>query len=468
MNELKSDPVVDKLSELTKDIDFADDAEQKRFELSDVGNAERMVYYYGHEIKYNHDAGKWYVWNGQRWEADTINKVTEFAKRLVFHIRDESKDVPEHRVKDYLKFATSSMAEDRIRKAINLSKSDPVVAVTYSFFDSNNMLLNVKNGIIDLETLEIIEHDPKNGLSKIANVKYDPDAKCPIWEEFLKTIFVGDMNLIKFVQKALGYSMTGKTGERVFFILYGRGANGKSTLLNVIQAIFGDYAATTPVNTFLAKRDGIPNDLAALNSVRLVHASEAENRRRLAVSMVKQISGGDPVSARFLHQEWFTFTPQFKVFLATNYKPTIPGSDAAIWARIRLIPFNYVIPESERIPDLHLELLNEAPGILNWLLEGLRMYKAERLKAPDAVKQATNDYKEESDELNGFLDDFCIKQEGTEVKSSTLYAQFKKWNESNGTQNISNKMFSELMTGKGFTKVRKANGVFWQNIGLLE
>ena len=441
--------------------------ETKKFSLSDVGNSERLVHYYGDQIRYNHTAKMWHIWNGKQWAEDELNKVNEFSKELSRKITKEAELSKGDEEGRYLKWALASMNEDRIRKAINLAKSDQAVAVTQRKFDSDHLLLNLNNGILNLETLELENHNPEKYLSKLAPVDYSKDAECPKFIDFLNRIFDNNQPVIQFLQKALAYSLTGKTGERCFFVLWGNGANGKTTLLNIIHYIMGDYATVTPVSTFMRKRDSIPNDLAALHSVRFVSASEGENKRRLNASLVKQISGGDPIKARFLHQEYFTFIPQFKVFLATNYKPSLSGSDDAIWDRVKLIPFTVTIPPEERKPDYYQELLEEAPGILNWLISGLEAYYEKGIVAPEDVVKATDVYRQESDELNEFLEECCIVGDEYEAKSSDLYKAYKSWCEGNGLNHESIKNFSQLLIKKNFENVRKKKGKFWQGIGII-
>jgi putative DNA primase/helicase len=276
-----------------------------------------------------------------------------------------------------------------------VSQGYPVIP---EHLDQDPWLFNVENGTIDLKTGELRPHERGALITKLAPVQYDREAECPTWWKFLMRIFNGNLALIEFLQKAVGYALTGSTREQCLFFLHGLGANGKSTLLEIIHTLLGDYAHRTSSETFLIKKSGgIPNDVAALRGARLVGAVEVESGRRLAEVLIKEMTGGDRISARFLHAEWFDFKPEFKIFLAANHKPVIRGTDHAIWRRIHLIPFNVQIPKPEQDRDLPEKLKAELPGILNWALEGCQMWQLYGLEPPAEVQAATQDYREEMD-----------------------------------------------------------------------
>ena len=245
-------------------------------------------------------------------------------------------------------------------------------------------------------------------ITKLAPVNFEPDAACPRWLEFLSRIMDGNEQLIDFLQRAVGYALTGETSEQCLFIFYGSGANGKSTFLQTMSYVLGDYSMSTPTETLLVKRRGaIPNDVARLKGARFVIACEADAENRLAESLIKQMTGGDTISARFLHQEWFDFEPTHKVFFGTNHKPVIKGTDYAIWRRIRLVPFEITIPEGERDKNLPEKLKAEADGILAWAVQGCLVWQQQGLGVPEEVKAATDSYREEMDILGEFLKDRC-------------------------------------------------------------
>jgi putative DNA primase/helicase len=264
----------------------------------------------------------------------------------------------------------------------------------------------------------------------------------------------GNLGLINFLQKILGYSLTGSTREQCLFFLYGLGANGKSTLLEVVQSLWGDYATRTSSETFLAKKPGgIPNDVAALRGARLAAAVEVEQGRRLAEVLVKEMTGGDTISARFMRAEWFSFKPQFKIFLATNHKPIIRGTDFAIWRRIRLIPFTVQIPKEEQDRDLPEKLRGELPGILNWAMAGCLQWRFGGLEPPKEVDDATQDYRAEMDVLGDFIAERCILDPGADATAAELYKSYTSWAEENGEKRpLTQRAFGMSLTERGFER----------------
>ena len=286
-------------------------------------------------------------------------------------------------------------------------------------------------------------------------IDFDPDAECPIFLAFLERVMAGNCALIAFLQRAVGYSLTGLTGEQVLFLLYGLGANGKSTLLEILRALLGDYAQQTEFSTFLVrKQDGVRNDLARLRGARFVSAVEMEGERRLSEALVKQLTGGDTISARFLFSEFFEFLPAFKLWLAANHKPEIRGTDHAMWRRVRLIPFTVTIPDDAQDKSLPAKLRAELPGILAWAVRGCLQWQANGLDAPDEVTRATEDYRAEMDVLGDFLAERCIDESGTHVLAADLYGAYRLWSEQNGAEAISGVAFARRLTERGFTRVR--------------
>jgi putative DNA primase/helicase len=267
----------------------------------------------------------------------------------------------------------------------------------------------------------------------------------------------------------VGYSLTGDTREQVLFLLHGSGANGKSTFLEVIQALLGEYALQTPAETLVQKQgEGIPNDVARLKGARFVAASETEEGKRLAEGMVKKMTGGDVLTARFLHQEYFEFKPEFKLFLATNHKPLIRGTDHAIWRRIRLIPFQVQIPDAEKDKALPEKLKAERSGILTWALEGCRSWQQEGLSTPAEVLQATEAYRDEMDILKDFLESCCIEKAEAEAKVSDLYAAYVAWCEANGERPLTQRAFGMKLSERGLGQRRTKVARYWVGIGLVE
>jgi putative DNA primase/helicase len=353
---------------------------------------------------------------------------------------------------------------------INLAKSGDGIPVTPKEFDTPDWLLNLENGILDLKTGVLLPHDPELLLTKLAPVTFDPSAQCPQWLAFLDRIMGGNADLIAFLQRIVGYTLTGDTSAQCLFFLHGGGANGKSTFLEVIRSLMGDYAKSADFTTFLSKKnDGPRNDVAALKGARFVTAVECEEGKQLAESVVKQLSGGDVITARFLFGEFFEYQPNFKIWLAANNKPKITRDDYAIWRRIHLFPFVVTIPEAERDPILKDKLKTELPGILLWALKGCLAWQKSGLQVPKEVQAATAAYKAEMDNVEQFLGECCVINPAAKVSVSSLYSQYEGWCYDNGEIRLDKKAFGKKVFERGFTKDKGTKGYFyWHGIGLKE
>ncbi len=438
--------------------------------LTDMGNAERLVQAHGQDLRYCHLLGKWVVWDGCRWRIDARGDVVRLAKDTVRSIYTEAAEAgDEDTRKATAKHAVRSEGAARLDAMITLAQSEPGVPVDPDELDRNRWLLNVRNGTIDLRNGELLPHDRGHLITKLATVDYDPAATCPTFEAFLERIMAGNDGLIRFLQRAAGYSLTGDTSERALLILHGEGRNGKSTLLEVLRTILGDYAVRTPTDTLMAKRDtGIPNDVAALRGARFVSASEADEGRRLAEATIKDLTGGDTISARFMRGEFFNFAPEFKLWLGTNHKPVIRGTDRAIWDRIRLVPFAVRIPDADQDKRLREKLLDEAPGILAWAVEGCLAWQQDGLGEPQEVRDATAGYRAEMDVLGAFLEDRCVVHERAQVTAKALYAAYQEWCDETGEKPLTQKAVGLRLAERGFDSARIGNSRTrtWIGIGL--
>jgi putative DNA primase/helicase len=360
-----------------------------------------------------------------------------------------------------------SERRQQIEAMINLASKQESAAILPEDLDQDSFLLNVNNGTLDLRTGTLRPHHRADLISKLAPVDFAPDEEMPLIKEFLLEIMDGSTDLVSFIQRMLGYSLTGDTREQILPICFGVGANGKTTLLGLFQEMLGDYATATSTSLLMVKRhESIPCDLAVLKGARFVTASEVEDGQRFAESKVKELTGGDLITARFLYGDPFTFKPNFKIWLCVNHKPTIRGTDMGIWRRIRLIPFTVVIPKDKRDKSLPQKLRQELPGLLAWAVAGCLDWQKNGLGVPDAVEQATTGYKEEMDVLGQFLDEHCTVHEDRAVRSSQLYKAWKSWCETNGEMERSNKWLTQRMEEKGFASTRRNNGMHFLGIGL--
>lgn len=425
---------------------------------TDMGNARRLVRLHGEDLRYVPPWDQWLVWDDARWAKDETGEVMRRAKQTALSIFREA---AEGRNSEALgKHAVRSQSEARIRAMVSLARSEPEIPVLPSQLDTDPWALNALNGTIDLRTGKLREHRRSELHTKVVPVEYDPDAECPTWIAFLEQIMGGDQELIGFVQRAVGYSLTGVTSEQVLFFGLGTGANGKSTFLEVLSTIFGDYATQIDCSSLTTQRqETTRNDLARLFGARLVSGAEWEDGHRLSEVTVKALTGGDKIVARFLHKEYFEFTPAFKLWIAANHKPVIRGTDHAIWRRIRLIPFAVTIPEEQRDKELPEKLLAERAGVLAWAVRGCIEWQKSGLGLPKAVRDATDGYREEMDSLGSFLEDRCEMHPTATVTPKTLWEAYLKWCEESGETPLkSQTLFGKRLTERGITRDRGTRG----------
>jgi putative DNA primase/helicase len=358
----------------------------------------------------------------------------------------------------------------RLMAMIRLASSERSIMVKPDAFDVDPMLLNTLNCVIDLRDGTPYEHDKARRLMKQIGTEYDPDAQCPAWKAYLEKIMDGNTNLILFLQKALGYSLTGLTNEQVVFFLHGSGSNGKSTFLETIRYILGDYSKNTPTSTIMRRGDssGVNNDVARLPGVRLVTAVETDEGQQLSEATIKSITGGDTIVARFLFGEFFEFKPTFKLWLACNHLPTITGTDNGIWRRIRRIPFTVKIREDEKDPQLPAKLQAEAPGILNWMINGCLLWQEDGLGIPDEIAEANKEYQSEMDTLAAFIQECCVTTSSNlKAPATDLYKAYQQWSDSSGEKTLSQTAFGKKLAERGFAKGRNSFGrVIWEGIGV--
>jgi len=439
------------------------------FHLTDLGNAKRLVHRFGNNFHHCHELGP-LVWDGRRWARDTAGRLDQLAKKTVLGIYGAAAECQNQDRREALaKWAAKSESAKRIRDTIALALTEPGIPISTEQLDAAPWLLNVANGTLNLKTGELCPHRREDFNTKLVPVKYDSNAACPIFDRFLKRVTGGDEDVAGFLRRAVGYSLTADTSEQCLFFLYGLGQNGKTTFLKAIIGCLGDYARQADFNTFLLKRgDTIPNDIARLVGCRFVCATEVEAGKRLAEVLVKQLTGGDRVAARFLHREFFEFDPTFKIWLGGNHKPVIRGTDLAVWRRIRLIPFVVTIPKEDRDPHLIGKLRAELPGVLAWAIRGCREWQEHGLDTPNVVQDATAAYRTEMDILGGFIEDYCIVASATQTTIKGLYAAYGDWCEANGERALSKNVFSARLAERGFEPNRIGRARGYRGIGLIE
>lgn len=437
---------------------------RQRPNLTDVGNGQRFALQHGQWARYCFERKSWLLWDGKRWAWDPGDGAMRLAKATARSLYEEAaaEQADERRVK-IAAWAVRSESAKGLSAMLALAQSEPNIPVRAEELDADPWLLNVENGTLDLRSCELRQYSRGDLITKLIPVPYNPGAACPTWLAFLDRIFDHRKDVIRFLQKSLGYSVTGDTTEQVLFLLWGAGANGKTTLLTTAVTLLGDYALSTRPETLMARKgDGIPNDVARLKGARLVIAVEADAGQRLAEGLVKQMTGQDRLSARFLHQEFFDFTPTFKVFLATNHKPAIRDTSHAMWRRMRLVPFTITIPDGEQDRQLLDKLRAEWPGILAWAVAGCRDWQAEGLGLPEEVRAATEEYRTEMDVLGAFLAEKCMKDLAAQIGAREFYQAYDAWAHQAGERRpMTEKTFSLRLRERGLEKKSTSAGNVW-------
>jgi putative DNA primase/helicase len=441
-----------------------------RFPRTDSGNAELFASLYGHRLRYDHRRNRWLLWAAHWWKPDVDEEVLRLAKQATrwrYRTAPDLFDDPDE-LKAEAKWAISSESRMRLEAALALAQAEPPIADSGEGWDADPWLLGVANGVVDLRTGALREGRPDDRITMHSPAPYEPEARCPRWLTFLREVFGDDDELIDFIWRACAYSLTGLTNEECHFLCWGSGCNGKGTFQRVQRDILGDYAANTPFSTLeMSSRNSIPNDLAALYGKRLVTASELNEAVRLNEARMKMLAGQDPVTARFLHGEFFTFVPNAKFWLAVNHKPIVNDDSTGFWRKIRLIPFTQCF-EGRADRNLKDVLKPEYPGILAWMVDGCLEWRHRGLEPPPSVRAATDQYRAESDPVADFLRDRCVTGSELIARAGELYLAYQSWALKQGLkerEQLSATRFGRLM-GQRFPKDSDREGTFYQGIAL--
>jgi len=440
------------------------------FPRTDSGNAELFASLYGDQLRYDHRRNRWLLWTGHWWKPDIDQEVLRLAKetaRRRYQVAPDLFDDPDE-LKAEAKWAISSESRMRLDAVLALAKAERPIADSGEGWDADPWLLGVANGVIDLRTGAVREGRPEDRITMHSPIPYDPEAQCPRWLTFLKEVFGDDDELIDFIWRACAYSLTGLTNVECHFFCWGSGCNGKGTFQRVQREVMGDYAANTPFSTLeMSSRNSIPNDLAALYGKRLVTASELNEAVRLNEARMKMLAGQDPVTARFLHGEFFTFVPNAKFWLAVNHKPIVNDDSTGFWRKIRLIPFTRCF-EGSADRNLKDALRGEYPGILTWMVDGCLEWQRRGLEPPQSVRAATEQYRAESDPVADFLKERCSTGANATARAGQLYIAYQSWALKQGLkerEQLSATRFGRLM-GQRFPKDSDREGTFYQGVAL--
>jgi len=414
---------------------------QQRFAVTDLGNAERLIAAHGRDLRFHVNAGSWLHWTGTLWATDDTGDIHRLATCVVRRMAEDAEALPAGDEREALfKHMLRSESAPRLAALVELAKFRPGVPVRAGDLDRDPWALNCLNGTLDLHGGERRPHDPVDLLTKLAPVAYDPTATCPRWEQFLREVFQENSDLITFTQRLAGYLLTGDTREQAVFFLVGKGANGKSVLLETLRALLGDYGRDTSFSTFLEQRDTSTADLAALTGARLVTASEAEGGQAFNEALLKRLTGGDPITCRYLYRDFFTYTPTFKILFATNEVPRLVSQGYAMRRRVHILPFRQTFYSAEegktpvRDKNLRDTLREELPGILAWAVRGCRDWQAHGLAAPRVVQEETTALFESFDPLADFLEELCIGHPSAQVEVGVLWKTYLTWCEEHERQ----------------------------------
>jgi putative DNA primase/helicase len=436
--------------------------------LTDAGNAERFAAQHRQEARYVPAWRAWLTWDGRRWKRDEqAVHVRAMAKQTVRRIDEETRAAASKEERAALwKHAMRSESAQRLDSMLRVTEAEAEMQLDPEDLDADPFLLNVQNGILDLRTGELAPHDPARRLSQLAGAAFDPYARRPLWDDFLDRIFAGDRALIDYVQRFLGYGLSGEVREHVLAIFYGTGANGKSVLLETVKGVFGGYARQTAPGLLLDQHhEAHPTATADLYRTRLAVATEIDHGDRLSEALVKQLTGGDEISTRRMHENFWTFRPTHKFVMATNHTPMVSGQDEGLWRRLRLVPFNVTIPDAERDKLLTEKLRAERSGILNWLVEGCLLWQRQGLADSAAVKSATGEYQEEFDRLADFLSECCDRGADCRAPAKALFNAYAAYSDRQGVKHpMSNTAFGRCLTERGFHKVKRNDG--YHRVGL--
>lgn len=443
---------------------------KNNYDMTDTGNAQRLKDKYKGNIKYSYIRKKWYYWTGKIWAIDNTGEIKKLADEIINDIKKEAfMEKDDDKQAELLKWATKTASSKGKEAMVKETQHIDGIPILMEELDCYNDYLNCQNGIINLRTGELLPHDSNFMMSRISYAEYDNSGKQPEkWLSFLNDVTNGDKELQEYLQKCVGYSLTGSIREQCAFFLYGLGNNGKSTFLDTISDLLGSYASNVQPDTIMMKKNdsGANSDIARLKSTRFVTSEEPTEGVRLNEGLVKQLTGGGKVTCRFLYGDEFEYEPEFKIWIGTNHKPVIRGTDVGIWRRIRLIPFEVNIPKEKVDKNLKYKLREELPQILKWAVDGCIKWQKEGLELPKCVEQATKEYKVEMDILASFVDS-CIEIDyinGDTISAQELFTLYGVWAKKNNEYEMTSRKFFIEIAKKLPEKVRRGSGIFYPKI----
>lgn len=437
--------------------------------LTELGMARRLVLSFNGQVRYAPQLRSWFFYDGQRWTEDITGEVQRRAKAVVDRLHAEARfsvDRREELTRAWLKFQSAS----RIRSIVELATTEPEVPVLLSDFDADDWSLNVANGVVNLRDGSLRPHVPTEMHSKLVPIHYDPESPAPTWEKFLGEVLGDDPDLIDFVHRFAGYSLTGDVREQLLLFGHGSGANGKSTMFGMLRQLAGDYGVQLDPELLTAGlHEHHPTGLTDLRGARLVTTTETEAGKRLAEALVKSLTGGDPIRARRMRMDYFEFMPTHHIWLAGNHLPPIRGTDLGIWRRIALVPFDVTFEGEKQDAELPTKLAAEARGILAWAIRGCLDWQREGLRVPERVKAATAKYRAAQDHVGRFLAECCVTGDVVYVTAKSLREAYEGWCHGQGEKPWSAKALGAELSDRGFDSVQKGSDRTrtWIGLGLV-
>ena len=438
--------------------------------FTDDGNALLFVDTYGNELRYVPQRGMWLLWEGHRWAWDEGGLVIELARDMVRDLDPARFGADEDMLKAARKHKSSSLSRDKINAAVHLARTDRRIVAPATQLDAAPRHLNTPGGIVDLNTGEIAPSDPAALHTRSTLVAPDPELSTPRWTTFLNDTFGGDAEMMGFVQRLAGYSASADTGIHVLPFLHGGGQNGKSVLMDALRQILGDYATTAPAGFLMAGKQEHSEEMARLQGLRLVVASEVNQDAKFDEAKMKELTGGDTITARYMRQSFFSFEPTHHLWLMGNHQPQVKAGGDSFWRRLRLIPFLHKVPEEKKIENLaDLLVSEEGPGILAWIIQGAIDVFAGGLRPPAAVMAATQVYAEEEDQLGRFLEECCLIGGGEHVKLETkkLRQAYERWCHEEGEKPLASSPFGRELKQRGLVRKPSNGRHFYLGLALI-
>jgi putative DNA primase/helicase len=441
--------------------------------LTDLGNADLFAEMFQGTVHYVPELNRWLVWSDGKWRSSR-DKLISLVRQFIERRRQEAKahedlitlhEDPVSKA-EAQKWVMKSQSKSRIDAMLELAKVDAKIFVSQDRLDRDPYLVGVRNGTLDLAGGVVREGRPGELITQLIDIEYDPDAECEKWLEFIDQVTCNREDLANYLQEILGYALSGSVQEQQMFVLTGKGKNGKSTLVDVFLEVMGDYGKTTPAHTLMKSESrAIRNDIARLRGARFVSAVEINTGKQLDEALVKRLTGGDKITARFIGREYFEYAPQAKFFLAVNTLPEVSGADDGIYRRIRIIPFEWEVHEDNIEKDLPEKLKAEKAGILAWAVKGFQRWKERgNLSEPSCVAEASGDFRTTMDTIGSFLKDVCERKQGARIPKGCLLAAYQRWAKEACFEPVGLKQFGTLIRQQGFKESKSGSTRFWQDL----